>query len=89
MNKLTQIAVALAFLAANGIATTATAASGISIAHFGHSFYPPDPCRAGCATGRYFPPEPTLRRDYPPEPTLRRYFSPQPTLRRYFPPNPI
>lgn len=53
MKKLTQIALAVALLAANGIAATnASAARGISIANFGHSF----------GGGRYFPPEPTLRR---------------------------
>lgn len=51
MNKLARIALAVALLAANGIAATkASAARGISIANFGHSF----------GGGRYFPPEPTL-----------------------------
>ena len=72
MNKLIQIAVVVAVLAANGISATASAG------RIGHSFYPPDPCRAGCGAGRYYPPEPTLRRYFPPEPTLRRHFPPQP-----------
>ncbi len=63
MSRLIQMVVLVALLAANGIATTASAAGGISIAHFGHSFYPH---------------EPTLRRHVPPQPTLRRYFPPNP-----------
>ncbi len=78
MSRLIQMVVLVALLAANGIATTASAAGGISIAHFGHSFYPPEPTM--------HPHEPTL---HPYEPTLRRHVPPQPTLRRYFPPNPI
>ncbi len=83
MNKLTPISVAVAVLAANVIATTASAAGGISSANFGLRFQPPSPA------ARYYPPEPTLRRYYPPNPTLRGYHPPEPTLRRYFPPNPI
>lgn len=53
MKMLPRIALAVALLAAGGIAATnAFAARGGSIANFGHSF----------GSGRYFPPEPTLHR---------------------------
>lgn len=53
MNKLTRTALAVALLAANGIAATnVSAAPGHSIASFGHNF----------GGGGYFP-EPTLRAD--------------------------